>query len=92
MGAKKVYQEILTVNDLVERYSLTAAYVYLKASTGEFPTLNFPGRILRFDAKAIEEIIFAPKQRKAARSLKTERVRNTGRKPSRRKKEVKWQV
>jgi hypothetical protein len=47
--------EILTAEQLAERWSVTTAWVYAKTRSGEIPRIPLPGRYYRFRLDVIEK-------------------------------------
>jgi excisionase family DNA binding protein len=46
--------EILTAEQLAERWKVEKTYVYRRARAGEIPTIPLPGKVLRFRLDVIK--------------------------------------
>lgn len=47
--------EILTAEQLAERWSVTVSWVYSKTRSGELPAVPLPGKYVRFRLDVIEQ-------------------------------------
>ena len=48
-------REILTAEQLAERWQVPKSWIYAKVRTGELPRLPLPGKYIRFRLETIEE-------------------------------------
>lgn len=67
-------KKIVTAKELAAHLSVSTQYIYARASSGDLPTLNLPGQIVRFDLEHILSLLTTPTP-VGVSSLKTEESR-----------------